>query len=127
MEEEEDYETYLDNENERYTQSYTGPTEDEYPWEEEEKKELTEEEKKKLEEEKEEERKRKIKEINQRTKERAKEKEQEMEGFEYPRDYSPEWQEYTEEGYIYRQHRVSGEKICIDKDWTYKSPWQFLG
>ena len=127
MEEEEDYETYLDTENERYTQSYTGPTEDEYPWEEEEKKELTEEEKKKLEEEKEEERRRKIKEINQRTKERAKEKEKEMEGFEYPRDYSPEWQEYTEEGYIYRQHRVSGEKICFDKDWTYKSPWQFLG
>ena len=79
MEQEQDYEDYLGNENKIYTQSYTGPTEDEYPWEEEEeegegkkeKKGLTEEEKKKLEEEEEEERKRKIKEINQKTKERA--------------------------------------------------------
>ena len=64
MEEEEDYEAYLENENEYYTQSYTGPTKEDYPWEEEEegegKKEskgsgearagLTEEEKRKLEE-----------------------------------------------------------------------------
>ena len=36
MEAEEDYEAYMENENEYYTQSYTGPTKDDYPWEEEE-------------------------------------------------------------------------------------------
>ena len=36
LEAEEDYEAYLENENEYYTQSYTGQTKDDYPWEEEE-------------------------------------------------------------------------------------------
>ena len=43
-----------------------------------------------------------------------------MEGFEYPHDYTQEWKEYSEDGQIYRQHRVTGEKIWIDRDWTYK-------
>ena len=139
LEQEQEYEDYMGNENEMYTQSYTGPTEEEYPGEEEEEaeeeeeeaeeeeeeeaeeeKELTEEEKKKLEEEQEEERKRKIKEINRKNKEKAKEKEKEMEGFEYPYDYSDEWKEYTEDGHIYKQHRVTGEKKWIDVDHKYK-------
>ena len=138
LEQEQEYEDYMGNENEMYTQSYTGPTEEEYPGEEEEaeeeeeeaeeeeeeeaeeEKELTEEEKKKLEEEQEEERKRKIKEINRKNKEKAKEKEKEMEGFEYPYDYSDEWKEYTEDGHIYKQHRVTGEKKWIDVDQKYK-------
>ena len=139
LEQEQEYEDYMGNENERYTQSYTGPTEEEYPGEEqeaeeeeeeeaeeeeeeeaEEEKELTKEEKKKLEGEQEEERKRKIKEINRKNKEKAKEKEKEMEGFEYPYDYSDEWKEYTEDGHIYKQHRVTGEKKWIDVDHKYK-------
>eukprot|EP00439_Symbiodinium_sp_Y106_P057317 s3770_g8.t1 len=78
FEQEQEYEDYMGNVSEMYTQSYTGPTENEYPEEEEEeeeKEELTEEEKKKLEEEEEQERKRKIREINQKSKERATEKE----------------------------------------------------
>ena len=43
-----------------------------------------------------------------------------MEGFEYPHGYTQEWKEYSEDGQIYRQHRVTGEKIWIDRDWTYK-------
>eukprot|EP00439_Symbiodinium_sp_Y106_P050019 s6970_g6.t1 len=99
-----------------------GPTgeEEEEEEEEEEQGELTEEEKKKLEEEEEQERKRKIREINQKTKARAKEKEKEMEGFEYPHDWSSEWKEYTEEGQIYREHRVTAEKIWLDVDHKYK-------
>ena len=133
LEQEQEYEDYMGNE--MYTQSYTGPTEEEYPGEEEEEaeeeeeeaeeeaeeeEELTEEEKKKLEEEQEEERKRKIKEINRKNKEKAKEKEKEMEGFEYPYDYSDEWKEYTEDGHIYKQHRVTGERKWIDVDHKYK-------
>ena len=43
-----------------------------------------------------------------------------MEGFEYPRDYTKEWKEYSEDGHIYRQHYVTKEKIWVDRDWTYK-------
>ena len=122
LEQEQEYEDYMGNVNEMYTQSYPGPTEDEYPEEEEEeeeKEELTEEEKKKREEEQEKERKRKIKEINQKNKERAKEKEKEMEGFEFTRDYGDEWKEYSEGGHIYRQYRVTREKIWLDVDHKY--------
>eukprot|EP00439_Symbiodinium_sp_Y106_P001784 s1132_g1.t1 len=130
LEAEEDYEAYLENENEYYTQSYTGPTKDDYPWEEEEEGEEGEGKKETkataeasaglTEEEQEEERKRKIKEINHKTKERAKEKEKEMEGFEYPHDYTKEWKEFSEDGQIYKQHYVTKEKIWVDRDWTYK-------
>ena len=116
MEAEEDYEAYLENENEYYVQSYTGSTKVDYPWEEGEGEEGEGKKESKgsgeegpglTEEEQEEERKRKIKEINQRTKEKAKEKEKEMEGFQYPHDYTKEWKEYSEDGQIYRQHYVT--------------------
>ena len=118
MEAEEDYEAYLENENEYYVQSYTGSTKVDYPWEEGEGEEGEGKKESKgsgeegpglTEEEQEEERKRKIKEINQRTKEKAKEKEKEMEGFQYPHDYTKEWKEYSEDGQIYRQHYVTKE------------------
>ena len=125
MEAEEDYEAYLENENEYYTQSYTGSTNGDYPWEEEEGEEGEGKKESKgsgeegpglTEEEQEEERKRKIKEINQRTKE----KEKETEGFQYLHDYTKEWKEYSEDGQIYRQHYVTKEKIWIDRDYTHK-------
>ena len=68
---------------------------------------------------KEKERKEKIRKVNEELRKREEEEKEKEKGFAYPYD-DTEYKIYVENGKVYKQHRITGEKVEVGVDYVYK-------
>ena len=68
---------------------------------------------------KEKERKEKIRKVNEELRKREEEEKEKERGFAYPYD-DTEYKIYVENGKVYKQHRITGEKVEVGVDYVYK-------